>query len=798
MSVGWHRLMIVDEDYNDEHGPADESGDAMTDDGYADLPSQDGPDLFGEDTVADEPTQDGPGLFDDVDAVEPAAVPGAGESSWLPESAVAEAGAVRAPEAPAAPLALYRRYRPDTFAEVIGQDHVTVPLQRALNNNKVNHAYLFSGPRGCGKTTSARILARCLNCEQGPTSTPCGVCQSCTDLARGGSGSIDVIEIDAASHGGVEDARDLRERAFFAPVASRYKIYIVDEAHMVTTAGFNALLKLVEEPPPHAKFVFATTEPEKVIGTIRSRTHHYPFRLVPPRILTDYLSQICDAEGVNVDQAALPLVVRAGGGSVRDALSVLDQLLGGAGEDGVGHEQAAALLGYTPDALLDEIMDAFAAGDGAGVFRTIDKVIEVGQDPRRFGEDLLRRLRDLVILSAVPDAAENGMLEVSTDQAQRLATQVAGMGRGELSRAAEVIATGLTDMRGTTAPRLHLELMCSRVLLPGADVEERGLNARMDRLERRVGMIGASEEPVKNWDDVEGRRPAETPAARPAPTGQTTARDTTVPPAAPAAAEEAPAATPAPHKDAEQTQSAAQPAERPSQPEKPPGADADAPAPTRQPLRQRPAGAPVGGRTTPEVEQPQQAPKRHGAPARSTLTTAELRQMWPNVLEEVKRRRRFTFMLLSQNAQVAEVTDSQLILAFANPGARENFAASGNHDVLADSLIEIIGVELNIQAVVSKSGEPAPQQSGAAPKPAASPAQPSAEQPRSPQSPTRQKPTFAEAASAAPAPEKESRAGEADIASDDAELMNADEAAAALLAEAFDAQVIETDGGRTP
>ncbi|MDX6300121.1 MAG: polymerase subunit gamma/tau, partial [Nocardioidaceae bacterium] len=303
-----------------------------------------------------------------------------------------------------APLALYRRYRPETFAEVIGQDHVTAPLRAALNNNRVHHAYLFSGPRGCGKTTSARILARCLNCEQGPTDSPCGVCRSCTDLARGGPGSIDVIEIDAASHGGVEDARDLRERAFFAPVSSRYKVYIIDEAHMVTPQGFNALLKLVEEPPEHLKFVFATTEPEKVIGTIRSRTHHYPFRLIPPRTLTDYLKQLCDKEGVRVDPAALPLVVRAGGGSARDTLSVLDQLMGGAGGEGVTYELATGLLGYTPDSLLDEVVDAFAAGDGRTVFGVVDKVMDTGQDPRRFTEDLLRRLRDLVIIAAVPDA----------------------------------------------------------------------------------------------------------------------------------------------------------------------------------------------------------------------------------------------------------------------------------------------------------------------------------------------------------------------------------------------------------
>ncbi|WP_343908524.1 DNA polymerase III subunit gamma and tau, partial [Nocardioides aquiterrae] len=380
------------------------------------------------------------------------------------------------------PLALYRRYRPETFAEVIGQDHVTSPLRAALANNRVNHAYLFSGPRGCGKTTSARILARALNCEQAPVADPCGECDSCRDLARGGPGSIDVIEIDAASHGGVDDARDLREKAFFAPVRSKYKVYIIDEAHMVTTQGFNALLKLVEEPPPHLRFIFATTEPDKVLPTIRSRTHHYPFRLIPPRLLSQYLAELCDKEQVSIEQAALPLVVRAGGGSARDTLSVLDQLLGGAGPEGVTYDLAAGLLGYTPDTLLDEVVDAFAAGDGAAVFGVVDKVIETGQDPRRFTEDLLRRLRDLVIVSAVPDAPATGLIDVSEDQGERLVSQAARFGAAELSRAADIAAAGLTEMRGATAPRLLLELLCARILLPGADHATDGVLARLDRL----------------------------------------------------------------------------------------------------------------------------------------------------------------------------------------------------------------------------------------------------------------------------------------------------------------------------
>src|SRR3954470_24421147 len=388
------------------------------------------------------------------------------------------------------PLALYRRYRPETFAEVIGQEHVTEPLRAALAGNRVNHAYLFSGPRGCGKTTSARILARTLNCVQAPIPDPCGECDSCRDLARGGPGSIDVIEIDAASHGGVDDARDLREKAFFAPVRSRYKVYIIDEAHMVTTQGFNALLKLVEEPPPHLRFIFATTEPDKVIPTIRSRTHHYPFRLIPPRLLSSYLSELCAKEEVRIEPAALPLVVRAGAGSARDTLSVLDQLLGGAGDDGVTHALATGLLGYTPDTLLDEVVDAFAAGDGGAVFGVVDKVVETGQDPRRFTEDLLRRLRDLVIISAVPDAAATGLLDVPQDQGERLTAQSARFGRADLSRAAELVADGLTELKGATAPRLLLELICARVLLPGADHGTQGLMARLDRIEKRMAIEG--------------------------------------------------------------------------------------------------------------------------------------------------------------------------------------------------------------------------------------------------------------------------------------------------------------------
>ncbi|MGL3807518.1 DNA polymerase III subunit gamma and tau [Paeniglutamicibacter sp. R2-26] len=386
--------------------------------------------------------------------------------------------------------ALYRRYRPDNFADVIGQEHVTTPLMTALDKNRVNHAYLFSGPRGCGKTTSARILARCLNCAQGPTPTPCGTCPSCVELASGGPGSLDVIEIDAASHGGVDDARDLRERATFAPVRDRYKIFIIDEAHMVTSAGFNALLKIVEEPPEHIKFIFATTEPDKVIGTIRSRTHHYPFRLVPPEPLIKYLEHLCEAEGVAVAPGVLSLVIRAGGGSVRDSLSVLDQLIAGAGPDGLDYELAVSLLGYTHASLLDDVVDALGAGDAATVFGAVDRVIQTGHDPRRFVEDLLERFRDLIIVRAVPENASQIIRGLPEDQLHRMQAQAAGLGQAELSRWADVTNTGLTEMSGATSPRLHLELLCARLLLPASDASERGFNARMDRVERRLAYAG--------------------------------------------------------------------------------------------------------------------------------------------------------------------------------------------------------------------------------------------------------------------------------------------------------------------
>jgi DNA polymerase-3 subunit gamma/tau len=389
-------------------------------------------------------------------------------------------------------LALYRKYRPSIFADVIGQEHVTTPLSNALESGRIHHAYLFSGPRGCGKTSSARIMARSLNCEKGPTPNPCGKCQSCTDLVANGPGSIDVIELDAATHGLVDDARDLRDKAFFAPVSSKYKIYIIDEAHQLGPGAANALLKVVEEPPPHVLFIFATTEPEKLIATIRSRTHHYPFRLVPPGILGEHLEKLCQAEGVKVEKGVIPLVVRASGGSVRDALSVLGQLLAGAGKDGVTYEIAVQLLGYTDSALLDDAIDAIGARDTATLFKTIDLLVESGHDPRRFAFDLLERLRDLVIVDALTDQAATVLRGYPKDQLTRMASQASRIGSASLNRAAALLAEGLTAMRGATPARLILELVAGKITIAQGDSSDTGMISRLERLERQSGFDVAS------------------------------------------------------------------------------------------------------------------------------------------------------------------------------------------------------------------------------------------------------------------------------------------------------------------
>lgn len=598
--------------------------------------------------------------------------------------------------------ALYRRYRPDTFQQVIGQEHVTEPLMAALRANRVNHAYLFSGPRGCGKTTSARILARCLNCEQGPTDTPCGVCPSCVDLATGGSGSLDVVEIDAASHNSVEDARELRERASFAPARDTYKIFILDEAHMVTNQGFNALLKLVEEPPPHVKFIFATTEPEKVIGTIRSRTHHYPFRLVPPPVLEDYLRQLCHSEKVEVGDGVLPLVVRAGGGSVRDTLSVLDQLIGGS--DGkVDYEQAIGLLGFTDISLLDQCVDAIAARDGAACFEVVQRVVSSGHDPRRFVEDLLQRLRDLLILAVAGDQAQAALGSLPVDQLERMQVQARALGAGQLSRCADMCAAALGTMVGATSPRLQLELLMARLLVVGlaqpttAPRPLPGGGSQGAAAGAQAGQDGAGR--VGRAPEGSGREAARAalqranmaiPVFAEAPSGPGAGggggMNVPVVPSAPAAP-----SVPG----------------TPSVPAGPSAASAasSAPAP-RSAAGAGPAtvgSASVGSaaqtRSAAQAANSATARPAQGAGVGAGSPSELIRNRWGEVLAKVKAASRVTNALVGANAQPGKVSGETFTLIFASPGLVRSFNSGRHPQVVAGALFEALGLRLQVQAV---------------------------------------------------------------------------------------------------
>ncbi|HEX4226333.1 MAG TPA: DNA polymerase III subunit gamma and tau [Pseudonocardiaceae bacterium] len=538
-------------------------------------------------------------------------------------------------------LALYRKYRPATFAEVIGQEHVTEPLRVALAAKRVNHAYLFSGPRGCGKTSSARILARSLNCEQGPTPDPCGKCNSCIGLAPEGSGTVDVVELDAASHGGVDDARELRDKAFYAPAESRYRVFIIDEAHMVTTQGFNALLKIVEEPPEHLVFIFATTEPDKVLPTIRSRTHHYPFRLIPPGAMRALLERNCADEGVEVEPAVFPLVIRAGGGSARDTQSVLDQLLAGAGPSGVTYERAVALLGVTDVGLIDDMVDGLAAGDGTSVYGTVDRLVEAGHDPRRFASDLLARLRDLVMLRAVPEAAERGLVAAPEDELARMRAQAERIGPATLTRYAEIVHTGLVEMRGATAPRLLIELLCARMLLPAASATDAAVLQRLEGVERRLTLAPAA-------------APAQV-AAAPQPAA--------LPPAAPEQAQ----AAPAPQQEAQRT------FQRPSRPE-----------PAQQPA-------------TPPTPTPEPTPAAPAAVNTSVDSTA-VRQIWPELLSQVGQRSKPTLALLL-NATVHAVEGDTLVLSMPTVGLARQLNQESRAEHIRAALHGLISGDWKVRCV---------------------------------------------------------------------------------------------------
>ena len=631
--------------------------------------------------------------------------------------------------------ALYRRYRPDTFDQVIGQEHVTEPLKAALRANRVTHAYLFSGPRGCGKTTSARILARCLNCAQGPTDTPCGQCESCRELATGGPGSLDVVEIDAASHGGVDDARDLRERATFAPVRDRYKIFIIDEAHMVTNQGFNALLKLVEEPPEHVKFVFATTEPERVIGTIRSRTHHYPFRLVPPDVLGPYLTGLCAEEHIGVGEGVLTLVMRAGGGSVRDTLSVLDQLMAGAIDGQVTYQTAVALLGYTDSALLDESVDALAGGDGAAAFRVVERMVESGHDPRRFVEDLLQRLRDLLIIAVAGDGARDVLADTPHDQFERMQRQAQNWGPHGLSRAADLTDEALRAMTGATSPRLQLELLVGRILVPAPGPAQAPVQGT-------VGMTGGGaprEASAPSSEASSGRFGAREAREALARKKQERAEASAPAPQAPASsAAPAPQGMPAwgsgPDWSA-QKPAAPEPSSAPAQ-SKPQDALRREAEHTREtaPVREAaPAQAKPRPAAPPQQSSESAAPQRSEAPARAEAPASGrdadmLRGRWNEVIERLSSISRVTWSMVGGNAQLGAVDGSQVVLLFPVEAMVNAFSRGPRAADVEKAINEVTGLTVSVSAQVGQaSGGPAttgPSAQASHPGPAAQHSQP--------------------------------------------------------------------------
>ena len=629
--------------------------------------------------------------------------------------------------------ALYRRYRPDTFDQVIGQEHVTEPLKAALRANRVTHAYLFSGPRGCGKTTSARILARCLNCAQGPTDTPCGQCESCRELATGGPGSLDVVEIDAASHGGVDDARDLRERATFAPVRDRYKIFIIDEAHMVTNQGFNALLKLVEEPPEHVKFVFATTEPERVIGTIRSRTHHYPFRLVPPDVLGPYLTGLCAEEHIGVGEGVLTLVMRAGGGSVRDTLSVLDQLMAGAIDGQVTYQTAVALLGYTDSALLDESVDALAGGDGAAAFRVVERMVESGHDPRRFVEDLLQRLRDLLIIAVAGDGARDVLADTPHDQFERMQRQAQNWGPHGLSRAADLTDEALRAMTGATSPRLQLELLVGRILVPTPTAAP-----APGPVQGTVGMTGggAPREAASASSEVSSGRFGAREAR------EALARKKQERAEASAPAPQASAAAPGPQGVPAWGSGPDWSAQKPAAPESnsAPAQDAGQAAPLREATHESsPAREAAPAQTEPRPAAPPQqshesaAPQRSEAPARAEAPALGrdadmLRGRWNEVVERLSSISRVTWSMVGGNAQLGAVDGSQVVLLFPVEAMVNAFSRGPRAADVEKAINEVTGLTVSVSAQVGQaSGGPAttgPSAQASHRGPAAQPSQP--------------------------------------------------------------------------